>query len=80
MAYSKPKGDVQYFYPNSKINTRPIAYSTIATNDLIVALSYTYNTIEDVYYAINSDDEARAILKKFIDKGYGKYIAKEHFK
>lgn len=80
MAYSKPKGDVSWRKPKSKINSKPIAYSTEATNDLIVILSQMYDTIEDVYKAINYDQEAKEIMKKYIDLGYGNYIARDYFK
>lgn len=80
MAYSKPKGDVSWCKPKSKINSKPIAYSTVATNDLIVILSQMYDTIEDIYKAINYDQEAKEIMKKYIDLGYGNYIARDYFK
>lgn len=80
MAYSKPKGDVSWHKPKSKINSKPIAYSTVATNDLIVILSQMYDTIEDIYKAINYDQEAKEIMKKYIDLGYGNYIARDYFK
>ena len=77
MAYSKPKGDVLYYIPKKK---KPIAYSSQSTNDLIVILSRLNNTIQDVYDAINYDDEAKNVIKKFIDLGYGNSIAKDWFK
>lgn len=80
MAYSKPKGSVSWYKPKSKINSKPIAYSTVATNDLIVILSQIYDTIEDVYKAINYDQEAKEVMKKYIDLGYGSYIARDYFK
>lgn len=80
MAYSKPKGDASWRKPKSKINSKPIAYSTVATNDLIVILSQMYDTIEDIYKAINYDQEAKEIMKKYIDLGYGNYIARDYFK
>ena len=80
MAYNKPKGDVSWTRPKSKINSKPIAYSTVATNDLIVILSQMYDTIEDIYKAINYDQEAKEIMKIYIDLGYGNYIARDYFK
>lgn len=80
MAYNKPKGDVSWYKPKSKANSKPIAYSTVATNDLIVILSQIYDTIEDVYKAINYDQEAKEIMEKYINLGYGNYIARDYFK
>lgn len=67
----KSRGDVSWSLPGTK---RPFAYSTIATSDLIVVLSEIHKTAQDVYNAINYDDEAKAIVKHFIEKGYGNYI------
>lgn len=58
----------------------PVAYSTKATSDLIVALSQDYETIADVHNAINYDQNAKSILQKYIDFGYGNKIAREWFK
>lgn len=73
----KSKGNVEWTVPNKK---KPIAWSTTATSDLIVALSQNYETIADVYNAINYDEDAKEILQKYIDLGYGNVIAKEWFK
>ena len=73
----KSKGDVEWRIPKSKT---PIAYSTRATSDLIVVLSQDCETITDVYNAINYDEEAKEVLKKYIERGYGNEIAKEWFK
>lgn len=80
MAYSKPKGSVSWYEPKSKANSKPIAYSTMSTSDLIVRLSQIYDTIEDVYKEINYDQEAKEVMKKYIDLGYGSYIARDYFK
>lgn len=72
-----PKGDITWYAPKRK---KPIAYSTRATNDLIVLLSQECETISDVYNAINYDEEAKTILKKYIDLGYGNEIAQNWFK
>ncbi len=74
---AKTKGDVQWFVPNRK---RPIAYSTVATSDLIGVLAEDFETIQDVYDAINYDPEAKEILQKYIDLGYGNEIARKWFK
>lgn len=73
----KSKGDVVWRIPNRKT---PIAYSTKATSDLIVVLSQDYTTITDVYNAINYDQDAKNILQKYIDLGYGNEIARKWFK
>lgn len=73
----KSKGDV--IWAVSKRKT-PIAYSTKATSDLIVVLSQDYETITDVYNAINYDQEAKDVLQKYIKAGYGNVVAKEWFR
>lgn len=77
MAKTKRKGDVHWFIPNKK---KPIAYSTVATSDLIGLLAEDFETIQDVYDAINYDVEAKEILQKYIDLGYGNEIAKNWFR
>lgn len=71
MKRSNVKGDVNWYLPNTN---KAFAYSTKSTSDLIVVLSETNTTTIDVYNAINYDNEAKDILKHFIDKGYGNYI------
>lgn len=73
----RSKGDVEWRAPNKK---RPIGYSTKATSDLIVVLSQECETITDVYNAINYDQDAKEILRQYIDLGYGNEIAREWFK
>ena len=73
----KSKGDVEYYVTNRK---KPIAYSTVATSDLIVVLAQEYETITDVYNAINYDQDAKDVLQKYIDLGYGDIIAREWFR
>ena len=77
MAKSKNKGDFHWFVPNKK---KPIAYSTVATKQLIGLLAEDHETIQDVYNAINYDQEAKDILQKYIDLGYGNETASEWFK
>lgn len=77
MAKAKRKGDVHWTVPNKK---KPIAYSTVATSDLIGLLAEDFETIQDVYDAINYDVEAKEILQKYIDLGYGNEIARQWFK
>lgn len=73
----RSKGDVEYRLPNKK---KPIAYSTKATSDLIAVLAQDYETIFDVYNAINYDEDAKDVLQKYIDLGYGDVIAREWFR
>ena len=56
---------------------RSFAKSTGATNDLIVALSTDDKTVKDVYDSINYDEDAKQILKGFIDAGYKDFIMKD---
>lgn len=73
MGYKKELG-VRWYLPNEK---RKFAESTVATNDLITVLSEEYLTILDVYHAINYDDEAKEIIKYFIENGYGNFLLKD---
>lgn len=76
-----PKGwnssGVHWTIPGKK---KPIAYSTTAASDLIVLLSKEYKTIQEVHDAINYDEEAKKVLQKYIDAGYGEQITSEFFK
>lgn len=72
-----PKGDVHWHIPGRK---RPIAYSPKAVSDLIVVLSESGGTVREVYDSINYDQDAKSILKKYIDKGFGDTIARELFR
>lgn len=80
MGYHKPKGDVFWFKPKGKLNSRPIAYSTVATNDLIVLLAKDGYTFKELKEKINYDGDAKNILQKYIDLGYGDYVAKKYIK
>lgn len=80
MTYSEPKGDVEWCKPKSKINSRPIAYSPKSTSDLIVLLAEDGCTIQELKDKINYDEEAKVIIQKYIDLGYGDLIAKDYFK
>lgn len=77
MARAKLKGDVEWFVPGRK---RPIAYSTRATSDLIAVLAEEGGTIREVQTRINYDQEAKAVLQAYIDRGYGDQIASEWLK
>ena len=69
-------GAVMWYIPSKK---KAIAFSTKATSDYIVMLASEHKTIQDVYDAILWNDEARQILKIYIDYGYGNEIAKDWF-
>lgn len=73
MGYKKG-ADVNWYFPDKK---RPFAKSTISTSELITVLSEKYLTTKDVYYAINYDNEAKEIVKKFIDNGYGNFLLRD---
>lgn len=60
------KGDVEWYLPNRK---RPFAYSTVATSDLITILYEELKDLRLVYSAINYDDEAKTIIKHYLDNG-----------
>lgn len=57
-------GDVEWYLPNKK---RPFAYSTTATSDLIKILYDDLQDLRLVYNAINFDDEAKKIVKTYLD-------------
>ena len=80
MAYNKSKGDVPWTNPQSKINSKPIVYSTKAVSDLIVLLSADGCTINKLKGKINYDNEAKDIIQKYIDLGYGESMAKDYFR
>lgn len=61
------RGDVYWYVLGRKT---PIAYSTKAASDLIVALGEDGATIQEIYDQINYDVEARAVLEKYIARGF----------
>ena len=67
----KKEMEVCWVLPNE---IKPFAESTVGTSNLLVALSEIHQTTKEVYNAINYDDEAKAIVKHFMDKGYSNYI------
>ena len=71
------KGDVAWYEPKCK---RPIAYSTKATSNYIVLLAESGKTINEVYNSVNYNQEAKNILQKYIELGYGNVIAISLFK
>ena len=71
---NRNKYDVSCTLPGQK---RPFGGSTVATSDLIVMLSDDKKTVKDVYDSVHYDQEAKLILKKFIDTGYKDFIMKD---
>ena len=69
--------EVGYSFPGKK---KVIAYSAQAVSDFIDVMARNYDTIKDIYEAINYDLEAKEILKIYIDAGYGDKIARQFFK
>ena len=72
----RSKGDVHWYVPGCKT---PIAYSTKAVSNLIVALAQEGGTIQEVHDRITYDVEAREVLEKYIAKGYGGIEARAWF-
>ena len=66
--------DVYWTLPHQK---RYFMSTTIATDNLIVSLSEENMTVKDVYEAINYDEDAKEVLKHFIDAGYENFIMKD---
>lgn len=66
--------DVYWTLPHQK---RYFMSTTLATDILIVSLSKENMTVKDVYEAINYDEEAKEVLKHFIDAGYENFIMKD---
>lgn len=77
MVKRKPKGDVLWRIPGRKT---PIAYSTVATSQLIGLLAEQGGTIREVQGRINYDQEAKDVLQAYIDRGYGDVEARQWFK
>ena len=70
--------DVEWHIPGKKT---PIAYSTVATSDLIEALADDNKTatIKELIEEINYDEDAKKVLQQYIDAGYGDQVANEWF-
>lgn len=71
------KGDVSWYVPGRKT---PIAYSTKAASDLIVVLGEDGATIQEVHDRITYDLEAREVLHKYIEKGFGDVAVNAFFR
>lgn len=74
--YHEGKGVVQWFMPDRKT---PIITSTKTAYDTIEVLSEKFNTLQDVYEHIGYDHEAKTVVGKYIENGYGSYSGKEVF-
>lgn len=70
--------DVEWRVPGKKT---PIAYSTVAASDLIEALveDNPTATISEILGKVNYDQEAKKVLRQYIDAGYGNQVANEWF-
>ncbi|KQO98516.1 hypothetical protein [Leifsonia sp. Leaf264] len=74
MGARKSRGAVEWHVPGRKT---PIAYSTTATSNLIGMLAADGLTFEQAHAAINYDDEAKAILTLYIERGHGETVMTE---
>ena len=70
--------DVEWHVPGKKT---PIAYSTVATSDLIEVLAEDSPsaTITEIMNKVNYDEDAKKVLQQYIDAGYGDQVAYEWF-
>lgn len=76
----KPKGDVAWYFPNAKRGSRPFAYSTVATSDLIVTLYEKYGDLRLVYENLHYDEDAKIIVSEYLKRGiYQVNIRQEMF-
>lgn len=69
MAKRQCKGDVAWYLPDANMGSKPIAYSTVATSDLIVLLYQTYGDLRRVYEEINYDVDAKRIVEEYLKRG-----------
>lgn len=63
------KGDVSWYLPDATKNSRPIAYSTVASSDLIVALYEQYGDLQLVYENLRYDEEAKKVVAEYLKRG-----------
>lgn len=70
--------DVEWYIPGKKT---PIAYSTVATSELIEALSEQYPnaTISQLMPSIKYDEESKKVVQQYINAGYGEQVAYDWF-
>lgn len=64
----RAKGDVAWYLDDKK-NSRPIAYSTVATSDLIVMLYEQYRDLRLVYENIHYDADAKRVVAEYLKRG-----------
>lgn len=76
MVKKRKLSEVQWYLPNKNI---AFIRSTTATKYLIDTLAMYCATIEDLYKLIKYDEEAKAILKVYLDNGYGQKNPKKCF-
>ena len=69
MAKRQSRGDVAWYLPDAKKGSKPIAYSTTATSDLIVLLYQTYGDLRRVYEEINYDVDAKRVVNEYLKRG-----------
>lgn len=69
MARQYDKGDVAWYLPNAKKNSKPIGYSTVATSDLIVLLYEMYGDLRKVYENLHYDEDAKKIVSEYLKRG-----------
>ena len=70
MVKGQVKGSVAWYLPDAKKNSRPIAYSTVATSDLIVALYNQYGDLRKVYENIHYDEDAKKVVSEYLKRGF----------
>ena len=68
MARKRNNGDVGW-YLRVGVSKKPFAYSTKATSDLIAILYEQYGDLRMVYQNIHYDEDAKKIVKHYIDNG-----------
>ena len=69
MARAHSKGDVAWYLPDAKKNSRPIAYSTVASSEIIVMLYEQYGDLRKVYENLHYDAEAKNIVLEYLKRG-----------
>lgn len=69
MGRNRQNGGVAWYLPGAKKNSKPFAYSTVATSDLIVLLYQMYGDLRRVYEEINYDEDAKVIVGKYLELG-----------
>lgn len=57
--------------PRGGFSPRRFATTTRATSDLIEALAGDGHTVQSAHDVINYDEDAKAVLARFVDAGHG---------